>query len=118
MPFWLSFPTEPSAAAIESYLARRDFEEIGQMLFSHGVDSIGLVPLDRWRSVLARAKRKGEFIGVDERAYPRDFAAFARYHTELRRRIAVALPPPPLLTLDDVDRFVAQTDEHYEVVWE
>src|SRR4029450_13636290 len=45
VPFWMVFNTEPSLRALTSYL--RDapsFDEVRLTLFSHGVDSIGLVP--------------------------------------------------------------------------
>ena len=31
-----------------------------------------------------RRRRQGGFVGVDEKAYPVDFAVFARYHPALR----------------------------------
>ena len=43
------------------------------MLFSHGVESVGLVPIEHWRRILLRARKEGAFLGVDERAYPPRF---------------------------------------------
>ena len=66
-------------AALERYLdACEPYDEIRLMLFAHGVDSIGLAPIGRWRGLLARARAHGRFVGVDEKAYPADFATFAR----------------------------------------
>jgi hypothetical protein len=86
VPFWVKFNTEGSAAALERHLDDAEpYDEIRLMLFAHGVHSIGLTPIERWRALLARARRHGAFVGVDERAYPADFAVFARYHPALRK---------------------------------
>jgi len=75
VPFWMVFDKEPSAQALETYLDASDpFDEIYMMLFSHGVESIGSTPVEHWRRILRRARKEGAFIGVDESAYPRDFA--------------------------------------------
>ena len=96
MPFWLTFNTEPSAVCLERYLNEAEpHDEILMMLFAHGTQSIGLVPIERWRSLLARARRRGRFVGVDERSYPGDFATFARYHAALPE-VPEALEPEPL----------------------
>jgi hypothetical protein len=39
-------------------------------LFSDGVNSIGLVPMEKWQSVFSRARRTGGFLGVNEDAFP------------------------------------------------
>jgi hypothetical protein len=86
VPFWLVFNTEPSLAAINRYLdSAGPFDEIRMSLFSHGVESVGLPTIDQWRSVLRRAGKIGSFLGVDEQAFPRDFATMARYHQALAR---------------------------------
>jgi hypothetical protein len=60
VPFWLTFNTEPSAAWLERYLDRAEpYDEIAMMLFAHGAQSIGLAPIERWRRLLARARRHG-----------------------------------------------------------
>src|SRR5205085_10170615 len=72
VPFWMVFNTEPSAAALEHYLdgVNPPYDELDLMLFSHGVESVGLAPIERWRAILRRVPRGG-FVGVDPRAYPR-----------------------------------------------
>ena len=93
IPFWMVFNVEPSACALADYLARtKAFEEIFLMLFSHGVDSIGLASIERWRALLAQAERRGEWVGVDSTVYPRDFAVFVRYHDDLRRKVKAHYP--------------------------
>jgi hypothetical protein len=81
VPFWLLFCVERSAAALREFLDRQpSFEEIGLMLFSHGTEGVGVVTVDDWRRLLARARWRGYFLGVDESRYPRDFATFIRFH--------------------------------------
>lgn len=105
VPFWMVFNTEPSLAAVSGYLDDRPpFDEIRMTLFNHGVESAGLVPIERWRQVLGRARKVGSFVGVDPRAYPRDFASLVRAHRDLAAvRHTVGLPAPlPLTALDDL----------------
>jgi hypothetical protein len=118
VPFWMIFNKEPSADALEKYLdGVEPFEDMYMMLFSHGVDSIGLVPIDRWRSILGRARRRGDFIGVDERAYPRDFATFVNYHAEFSKKIAARYPLPGPMALHQLDAFLDQRGDRYAVQW-
>jgi hypothetical protein len=118
IPFWCKFAVEPSAAALEEYLDRSEsgFDEIGIMLFSHGTESAGLAPIERWRSILGRARRKGFFIGVDEEEFPLDFGSLARYHGAMKR-IPSRYPMPGPLTLAQFDRFLAEQGDRYEVRW-
>lgn len=117
VPFWMVFNKEPSLQAVERYLDRRTFEDIAMMLFSHGVDSIGLPSIDRWRRVLTRATRHGFFIGMDPQAFPRDFAVFARYHDDLLKQIRSRYPAPARLSIKDLDEFLAAQAESYRVTW-
>jgi hypothetical protein len=97
VPFWMVFNMEPSAARLERYLEGTDpYDHIHLMLFSHGVDSVGLASIERWRSTLRRAREHGGFVGVDEQRFPRDFAAFVRYHTDLKKIPTRCPMPGPL----------------------
>lgn len=117
VPFWCVFPVESSASALETYLDDRPpFERIDMMLFSHGVESIGLAPIERWRGLLDRGRKPGSFLGVDENAFPADFATFPRYSTALRR-LSPRLPMPEPLTLDALDRFLVQHAGRHEIGW-
>ena len=112
------FNKQPSATALEGYLDAKDpFDDIYIMLFSHGVESIGLTPIDTWRRILARARKRGMFVGVDERAYPRDFAVFVRYYFDLQRRIRTRYPLPPPVMLQQLDEFLHKTKGRYQVEW-
>ena len=118
VPFWMLFNKQPSAEALEAYLnARTPFDEIYMMLFSHGVESIGLTPVQRWHGILGRARNEGRFVGVDEAAYPRDLAVFVRYYFELQRQIRSRCPMPPPLALDQLDEFLKGAVESYPVQW-
>ena len=118
VPFWMLFNKEPSAEALEAYLQNGNrFDEIRLMLFSHGVDSIGLVPIDEWRRIMRSGAKRSSFLGVDEDAYPRDFAVFVRYHEDLVGKIQARYPMPPALSLDELDEFLGQTNGRHRVEW-
>lgn len=111
VPFWMTFNTESSLRVLENYLDNSDrYEEIYLMLFSHGVDSVGLPAIGRWRQVFQKAKKGGSFVGVAEDKYPRHFASMIRYHTDLKRLISARYPLPEPLSLEDLDEFVKRGD--------
>src|SRR5262249_30649009 len=86
VPYWSFFSVEDAAARLESYLdGTEPYDDIRLMLFSHGIESIGLAGIERWEKVLARAREHAGFLGVDTRAFPRDFATFVRYHEAMHR---------------------------------
>jgi hypothetical protein len=119
VPFWMVFNTEPSAAALAAYLEQANsFDEIFLMLFSHGVNSVGLTPIAQWWQLLGRARKHGTFVGVDERVYPRDFAVFVRYYFDLLQKIPSRYPLPPALTLTQLAEFLAQHQGCYHVQWQ
>src|SRR5215203_4903608 len=117
VPFWMVFNTEPSLAAIHRYLdTTGSFDEIRLSLFSHGVESVGLPAIGQWRTVLQRAGKVGSFLGVDEQAFPRDFATMARYHRALAQ-VRNRYPMPCPLSLDELDEFLGRQGERYPVDW-
>lgn len=117
VPFWMVFNTEPSTRAIERYLDDAEpYDYIYLTLFSHGVDSVGLVPIERWRQILKRARTEGAFAGVDERTFPKDFATFIRYRRDLEK-VPTSYPIPELLTLDGLDDFLKRAGNRYPVRW-
>ena len=117
MPFWAKFNVERSAEGLERYLdAAEPYDEIDLMLFSHGVVSLGLASIERWRSVLACAGSRGRLLGVDPNAYPADFATFARYHPALRR-LPSRCPMPDALTLGQLAQFVTEFGARFPVEW-
>ena len=115
VPFWMLFNKQPSAAALRNYLESRPaFREIYLTLFSHGVESAGLVSISEWRELLAYAQPPGEFLGVDESAYPRDFAVFVRYHLAAKR-IAARYPMPGPLSWSTFEDFLKTSPQDYRV---
>lgn len=115
VPFWMVFNAESSAAAAERYLRSAEpYDYIHPALFSHGVESVGLAPIRRWRSILRRARRRGGFLGVDERRFPADFATFVRYHRDLREIPARTSVPGPL-GLDRLEDFLRRAGDRYRV---
>jgi len=97
VPYWSVFNTEPDLRAAHAYLdGAAPYAEIRALLFSHGVESIGLAPAAGWRRLAERATRYGALVGVDERAYPRDFASVARAHRDLARVRPVYPAPGPI----------------------
>lgn len=117
VPWWCKFAVEPSARRLESYLDDREpFDEIGLMLFSHGMRGAGFAPIERWRGILRRARVRGRFIGVDEERFPLDFASFKRYHDDMRA-LEPRHPMPPPLPLEDLDRFLEEHDGRHAVRW-
>lgn len=117
-PFWMKFNMEPSADWLEEYLDRAEpYDEIFLTLFSHGVECVGLPPLERWRSLLRRGRKRGEFIGVDEEAFPRDFGIFIRYYIDLKKKIPARYPMPGPMAISQLDQFLKETKGRYPVEW-
>lgn len=115
-PYWTNFNTEPSADLLERYLdSSEPYDDIRLMLFSHGVESIGVTPIERWKKILQKARNSGEFVGVDEEKYPKDFATFVRYHTELKK--LPFRPAPEPLTLGELDAFLREKGSRYQPRW-
>jgi hypothetical protein len=109
VPWWAKFGTHPSADKLERYLDGADpFDEIFLMLFSHGVEGVGQAPIERWRRILGRARSHGDFVGVDEAEFPRDFATLKRYHDDLPEKIDARHSLPGPLPLADLDRFIEE----------
>jgi hypothetical protein len=109
VPYWTTFPVDPSARALEDYLDRASpYDRISLGLFNHGTDGVGVASIDRWRAILGRARVRGALLGVDPDLYPRDFAALGRFHRELAR--LPQHPPPSPLTLEELDEFLEQYD--------
>jgi len=105
VPFWTVFNAESSARAAGRYLdAAEAFDDIRAVVFSHGMSSPGLAPMQSWLSLLAKARLGSGLLGVDPREYPKDFRVFLRYHNALRR-LPVRPHPAKPLTLDELDVF-------------
>lgn len=117
-PFWLVFTSIVSASAAERYLdSPAPFDEIYLMLLSNGMEAIGLASIDRWRSILRRAPRRGAFVGVDEEEFPFDLASFPRYDRALQQQVRARVMPPDPLTINEFGQFFATFGARYRVQW-
>lgn len=113
VPFWMLFNVERSADALGAYLeGAAPFDEILMTLFSHGERSAGLAPLERFGALVASARRRGEIVGIEPGAWPRDVGNYVRYHRDLRRRL-FRRHRPARLSLEELDRFVASNAGRY-----
>ncbi|MGN9837040.1 hypothetical protein ACTMTI_02840 [Nonomuraea sp. H19] len=111
VPFWMVFNAEQSRRALLAYLDQVDpYDEIRLTLFSHGVESPGSAPISAWQEALERARKIGVFAGVDPRAYPRDFAVFARAHRELSR-VRTTYPMPLAMPLSEAEAALTARDD-------
>jgi hypothetical protein len=119
VPFWNRFNMKPAYSELERYLdAAEPYDHIHLNLFSQGLWSPGVVPVPRWRELVASAARvHGEVIGVDASAYPLDSGSTMRFQPAF-----AALPPrhplPAPLDLADIDRFLDASGSSYGLTWE
>jgi hypothetical protein len=116
VPFWMRFNMQPSLEAVRDYLVTREpFDDIHLMLFQHGVEAVGIPDGADWqREVLDRARRSGTTLGADLDEFPLDFAAYGRFHRELKA-LPSRYPLPAPLTMADLDRFLDQAPTYPDV---
>jgi hypothetical protein len=100
VPFWTFFPVESAARDLADYLASTSYDDVDVLLFNHGARSRGLADARTWQRIAGRAARRGRLLGVDPRAFPADFAVFARYTSALRSLPDAGLPWSPLAVED------------------
>ncbi|WP_175408207.1 hypothetical protein [Streptomyces sp. TRM64462] len=118
VPFWTEFNTEPAFQAVNAYLDRAEpFDDIRLTLFNHGVESVGLVPAERWESLFARSRAGGGWLGAQPDRFPLDFSHYARYQRALRD-LPTRCPMPGPLALSRLDSFLAEHGDRYRVRWE
>jgi hypothetical protein len=118
VPFWMKFNMEPSLDWVKDYLSKAEiYDEIFMILFSHGVESVGLPSIDQWGEVFKYARQRGEFIGTVA-DFPRNFMTLIRYYTDLKRVISARYPIPGTLALEQLDKFIEQTGDRFPVQWQ
>jgi hypothetical protein len=117
VPLWLAFNAEPSAQRLEAYLAAREpFDQVFLSLISNGVKSIGLASMERWQTLIQRARKDGKVIGIHESKYPMDIGSFVSYDDELKAALEPGLgDEPPRATLDDAEAFLSRSAGTYRV---
>jgi hypothetical protein len=101
VPLWTMFPVRSAVETAAEYMSSRDFESVHIGLFPHGVRSRGIAEPQLWREKLGHDV---QFLGLNERRYPADFAALTRYSTHLRHipRPNHPAPAPGTLPLPQV----------------
>jgi hypothetical protein len=116
VPYWSKFAVDASAEALERYLAETEaYDEIRLALFSHGTEGVGVLPIERWRSMLGAARARGTFLAVNPARYPRDFASFGRFHRELAV-LRPRVPAPDPLTIDELDTYMGEHAARWSAV--
>ena len=107
---------EPSLGWIEAYLdGAEPYDEIHAMLFSHGVEAVGLP----YRTLAGRPPAGTQawlFRRLSERECPRDFASQLRCHAALKR-VRPHYPLPEPLSLDRLGAFLERAGDRYPVRW-
>lgn len=117
VPYWSVFNDQTSATRLGNYLdGTKPYDEIYLNLFSNGIRSLGLASIEEWRSLLNRAQKRGQFLGVDQETYPNDLASFVRHYTNLKN-LDGRYPIPEPLSLEQLDTFLTQAGEQYPVQW-
>jgi hypothetical protein len=114
VPFWLRFNMEPSFEALRQYVeAVEPYDHIYLNLFSQGLWSPGVVPLEQWRELIeSKAREHAEIIGVDENAYPLDIGSTMRYQPAFEA-LPFRHPIPAPLTPEDIDLFLEESSMGY-----
>ncbi|HSH22812.1 MAG TPA: hypothetical protein VK975_02010 [Acidimicrobiales bacterium] len=114
VPFWLRFNMEPSYEALGSYLDHTEaYDDIYLNLFSQGLWSPGVVPVQRWRELIeSKAREHAAVIGVDEDAYPIDTGSTLRYQPAFEA-LPFRSPIPPPVSPETLDLFLADSGVEY-----
>lgn len=107
VPFWTTFSTGRSVRALERYLEHSEHcDEVAATLFAHGVESVGVARPAQWESVITRAGSRSRLLGNRARAFPADFAVFARFYRALAA-IPERFPVPESLSLEEAEATIA-----------
>jgi|1186.fasta_scaffold65560_1 hypothetical protein len=118
VPFWIRFNMQPSFDDLQRYLERAEaYDDIHVNLFSQGLWSPGVIPVQHWRNLVASAaSTRGEIIGVDEDAYPLDTGSTLRYQPAFAA-LAPRHPLPAPLAITEIEQFLSTTDRPYRLAW-
>lgn len=118
VPFWSRFNTDPSCAELERYLeSAPPYRDIHVNVFSHGIESPGVVPAARWEEIARHhALRHGGLVGVDRERHPLDAGATLRFAASFEA-LPGRHPLPPALTVEEVDRFAREAAPGVADVW-
>lgn len=115
IPYWSVFNDQTSLQRVKAFLEEtKPYDEIYVNLFSNGLYSLGIAPIEEWRSLFQLARQHGEFVGVNEETYPGDLASFVRHYTALKK-LEGNYPMPESLTLQQLDTFLEKAGDRYNV---
>lgn len=116
VPFWMNYNSEASASLLEEYLDQQEaFSEIFLMLFTHGIDNLNSPSVNRWKSILGRAKTLGQFMGADSQKLPLDLHSFIKYNREFPVKIQARYPIPAPLSLNKLYELHMQDAAKYKL---
>lgn len=116
IPFWLAFNTMRSFRAAQRYLESVEpFEEIFIILLSNAVRGVGIAGIEKWKTLLKRARKTGDFIGLDEKEFPVDLGSFIRYHSDFKHKIRERLDPPAPLVQCELEKFIRDARNSFSV---
>lgn len=116
VPFWMKFNSESSAQWLEEYLSHHDsFDEIYLMLSAHGLHGLDLPGTDRWKSILAKSKIRGEFFGVDPQKEADDFSSFIKYNLEFKKNLKARYPIPGPLGFNRLYEFAQHSEGKFRI---
>lgn len=118
VPYWTVFNDQTSLGLLKDYLQTTEpYDDIYLTLFSNGINSLGIAPIEQWRSeILSQARRRGEFLGVKEQRFPRDNASIIQHYLDLKQ-MPGQFPIPEPLTLHQLGEFLEQRGDRYAVDW-
>ncbi|MBW4461913.1 MAG: hypothetical protein KME47_16980 [Nodosilinea sp. WJT8-NPBG4] len=118
VPYWTVFNDKTSLGLLKDYLQTTEpYNDIYLTLFSNGINSLGIAPIEQWRSdILSQARRRGEFLGVKEQRFPRDNASIIQHYLDLKQ-MPGQFPIPEPLTLHQLGEFLEQRGDRYAVDW-
>lgn len=117
IPFWMKFNMKPSLKSAEKYVDYRAFNEIYLTLFSNGIKSIGFQKIERWAEIFQNAVNKGEFIGVEKKKFPADFAVFKDYYSDFKKKNTARYPMPEPLSIKQLQNFYFKNIKKYNIKW-
>jgi hypothetical protein len=116
VPFWMKYNMEPAAKSLEEYLNDHDnYDELYLMLYPAGKEGIGMAAAEHWESILAKAKKRGKFLGADAERMPGDFDSFIRNNTDFKNSIKSRYPIPGPLGIRKFSEFAEKSEGRYKI---
>jgi hypothetical protein len=115
VPFWLKSNMEPSAKWLDEYLKSNEYDELFLMLLSQGVEPVGQAPMERWESILAKGRKRGEFLKSDNERIPMDLGSYIRNNPDIRNTVKSRYPIPGPLGLNKFLEFIEGSEGKFKI---